>query len=175
MIQNNLRTPQLAGFARQLGCKKIIELIVNSTIMDKDEGALMIIPECFTCSYKNVMFRCHTSMHLSGQPSAVKKEQTSRTQDVLTFSCLIFSSIELQTQALSLLSYGIQKIPPSHFSYRCGYKHNNCGSWKNEAIFQRLRKVKLPEIQRKKLCQSAKDKKGVTQRKLAEKFNVSRP
>ena len=22
MIQNNLRTPQLAGFARQLGCKK---------------------------------------------------------------------------------------------------------------------------------------------------------
>ena len=30
---------------------------------------------------------------------------------MLTFSCLIFSSIELQTQALSLLSYGIQKIP----------------------------------------------------------------
>ena len=30
MTQNNLRTPQLAGFARQLGCKKIpvLEIIL---------------------------------------------------------------------------------------------------------------------------------------------------
>ena len=47
--------------------------------------------------------------HLSGQPSAVKKEQTSRTRDVLAFSSLICTNM---TQALSLLSYGIQKIPP---------------------------------------------------------------
>ena len=65
VIQNNLRTSQLAGFAHQLGCKNSFSTVILliETLVDLPQHSILLVPYIYIFIYLFFIYK-HSCIHM---------------------------------------------------------------------------------------------------------------